>query len=116
MERASGAHAKPYRCDLSTSHVHPRCALASDCRNSDATEHFDNRLFERFDNPAYPDLRSAQVEKQICNQLARPVVGDLPSPIGTNDGNRSSLSHMAASSGLPQREDPGMLEQPEFVG
>ena len=44
------------------------------------------------------------------------MIGHLPSPIGTNDGNCSGLSHMGTSSGLPERKYRVVLEQPELVG
>ena len=116
VERASVAYAKPDRGDLPAFHVDARRALAPGCRDARTAEHVDDRLLQRLDNPAYADLRTAQIEEQIGHELTGPMVGHLPSSIGANHGNRSGLSHMAAPSGLSERKDRGVLEQPELIG
>ena len=116
MKRTSGTYAKTYRRDLAALHVDTGRPLVSGGRDADTAEHMDDRLLERLDNPAHPDARTMQVEEQIGDKLSRPMIGYLPASIGTNDGNRSGVSHVAASSGLSECEDRGMFEQPELVG
>ena len=116
MERTSAAYAKPYRRDLAPLDVNTGYPLTSARHDDGIAEHVDHRLLERLDETAYSDLRTVQVQEQIRHELSRPVVRHLPSSIGANHRYCSGVVHMAASSGLPEREDGGMFQQPEFIG
>ena len=97
-------------------YVDTGCALASGSPDGALVEHVDDGLLQRLDNPPHPDPRTVQVVEQVRHELPRPVVGHLPSPIGTNHGNRSGSPHVAASARLPEREDGRVLEQPQLIG
>ena len=116
VEGASGSHPKPDGRNLATTYVYTGCALASGSHDCGLAEHVDDGLLERLDNPPHPDPRTVQVEEQIRHELPRPMVGHLPSPIGTNHGNRSGVPHVAATSRPPEREDGRVLQQPQLVG
>ena len=116
VEGASGSHPKPDGRNLATAHVDTGCAPASGSRDYVFAERVDDGLLERLDNPPHPDPRTVQVEEQIRHELPRPMVGHLPSPIGTNHGNRSGVPNVAPTSRLPEREDGRVLQQPQLVG
>ena len=116
MERASAAYAKPYRRYLAPLDVNTGCPITSARHDEGITEHVDHRLLERLDETAHSELRTVKVQEQIRHELTRPMVRHLPSSIGANHRNRSGVTHVAASSGLPEREDGGMFQQPEFIG
>ena len=116
VEGASGSHPKPDGRDLATAYVYTGCALESGSHDCGRMEHVDDGLLKRLDNSPHPDPRAVQVEEQIRHELPRPMIGHLPSPIGTNHGNCSGVPHVAATSRLPEREDARVLQQPQLVG
>ena len=116
MEGPPGANPKANRGDLATLDVDSGRTLTSLGLDGQPAEHVDRRLLECLDDSAYPDPRALQIEEKIRYQLSRPMVRHLPSSISAHHGNCTGVTHVAASTGLPEGEDRRMLQQPEFVG
>ena len=101
---------------MRASHIDTGRTFEPDCPDGDNAQRIDHRLLENFNDSAYPDLRPPQIEEQVGDELARTVIGHLPSSIGAHHGDGSGIAYVAATPGLSEGEYGRMLEQPELVG
>ena len=59
--------------------------------------------------------RAPQVEEQVRDELAGPVIGHLPAAIDLDDRDAVVAQQVLAPAGEAQRVDRRMLGQPDFV-
>ncbi len=65
---------------------------------------------------AHADAEPAQVQQRIRDDLAGPVIGDLPAAIHRHDRDLARHEHVLPAPGLAEREHRIVLDHPELVG
>ena len=79
-------------------------------------EPFYHRAFEPPHHVAHAEPRAPQVEEQVRDELAGPVIRDLAAAIDLDDGDAVVAQQVLAPAGEPERVDRRMLGEPELVG
>ena len=78
-------------------------------------EHIDQRVLDTAHEAADADPESSDVEHEVPDQLARPMVGDLPTSVGLYHRNLAWRQKVLGLACLALGEYRSMLGQPDFV-
>ena len=75
----------------------------------------DEGILDAFDQDTDAQFAGAQVQHQVGHDLARAVVGELPAPLGGDDGDVAGSEEVPGLAVHAQGEDGRVLHQPDFV-
>jgi hypothetical protein len=116
---AAVPHLEPQRGDLRfaavAKHVDARRARLAVRGNAGGREKVYHRRFDRPHHRPHRTTGTAEVEKQVRDQLAGTVVRHLAAAIGLDEWNPARVMHVLATARETQRIDGRVLGEPDFV-
>lgn len=112
---AAPAHTQANRGDLRWADVDARRIGARLRWHAVLGQEIDHRLLEQVHQLLDAEARAFEIQQEIGDQLAGPMVGHLAAAIALNDGDLAGIQDMLRQAGLAKGEHRWMLEQPKLV-
>jgi len=107
---------RPDAGELARSDVHTRRVTPAEGLDAPLRDGCNDRPLDALDEPAHAQPGSAKVEQRIHHELPGAVVRHLAAAIDLHHGNIAGREQMLGPRVHAEREDWGVLEEPDLVG
>lgn len=116
MITRTASHSDTDTRDFAFLNIHPGRARPRGGQNSVFFETGNDGLFECGDEIAHTKTGATQIDQRIDDELAGPVISDLPAAIDAHHRNLACRKHMSRIGIHAKRKDGLVFEHPDLIG